>query len=63
MYPFMTLDDETEIVHSEMYSDAKLKSMLRSRMSIYFFGMQLVIFQIISGKIFNPPVFAGKGIW
>lgn len=25
MYPFMTLDDETEIVHSEMYSDGKVK--------------------------------------
>ena len=25
MYPFMTLDDETEIVHSEMNPDGKVK--------------------------------------
>ena len=25
MYPFLTLDDETEIVHSEMLSDGKVK--------------------------------------
>lgn len=25
MYPFMTLDDETEIVHSEMKSDGRVK--------------------------------------
>lgn len=25
MYPFMTLDDETEIVHSEMNSDGQVK--------------------------------------
>ena len=25
MYPFMTLDDDTEIVHSEMFEDGKVK--------------------------------------
>ena len=25
MYPFMTLNDDTEITHSEMYSDGKVK--------------------------------------
>lgn len=25
MYPFLTLDDKTEIVHSEMYSNGKVK--------------------------------------
>ena len=25
MYPFMTLNDETEIVHSEMLKDGKVK--------------------------------------
>jgi len=25
LYPFMTLPDETEIVHSEMYSDGRVK--------------------------------------
>lgn len=25
MYPFMTLNDDTEIVHSEMYSDGRVK--------------------------------------
>ena len=25
MYPFLTLDDETEIVHSEMLPDGKMK--------------------------------------
>lgn len=25
MYPFMTLNDETEIVHSHMYSDSSVK--------------------------------------
>ena len=25
MYPFLTLDDKTEIVHSEMNSDGKVK--------------------------------------
>lgn len=25
MYPFLTLDDDTEIVHSEMYPDGRVK--------------------------------------
>ncbi len=25
MYPFLTLDDKTEIVHSEMHSDGSVK--------------------------------------
>lgn len=25
MYPFLTLDDETEIVHSEMYPDGRVR--------------------------------------
>lgn len=25
MYPFMTLDDETEVVHSEMQADSRVK--------------------------------------
>ena len=26
MYPFMTLNDETEIVHSDMQNDGRVKS-------------------------------------
>lgn len=31
MYPFLTLDDNTEIVHSEMLSDGRVKVMWKSR--------------------------------
>ena len=32
MYPFMTLDDDTEIVHSEMKPDGRVKGTLKNRM-------------------------------
>jgi len=33
MYPFMTLNDNTEIVHSEMKADGKVKVLIKSYMS------------------------------
>ena len=32
MYPFLTLDDQTEIVHSEMKPDGRVKVYVESRM-------------------------------
>ena len=36
MYPFMTLDDDTEIVHSEMKPDGRVKVYLENRMQKMF---------------------------
>ena len=52
MYPFLTLDDNTEIVHSEMRSDGTVKFTLKSPMPRIAFIMLRVIYQIISGKIY-----------
>ncbi len=37
MYPFMTLDDETEIVHSEMKPDGRVKVYIEKPDPDYFF--------------------------
>jgi hypothetical protein len=37
MYPFMTLNDETEIVHSEMFDDGKVKVYIEKPDSKYGF--------------------------
>ena len=31
MYPYMTLNDDTEITHSEMYPDGKVKVYIESK--------------------------------
>lgn len=63
MYPFMTLDDETEIVHSEMYSDGKVKVYVEKPDVELCFQYATCYIRITSGKISNPPVFTGRGIW
>lgn len=53
MYPFLTLDDNTEIVHSEMRSDGTVKVYIeKPDAKDCFFIMLRVIYQIISGKIY-----------
>lgn len=49
MYPFLTLDDNTEIVHSEMRGDGTVKVYIEIRIA---FIMLRVIYRIISGKIY-----------
>ena len=45
MYPFMTLNDDTEITHSEMKADGKVKVYIED------FTMPHAGFLIISGRI------------
>ena len=50
MYPFMTLDDDTEIVHSEMLPTAASRSTLKSRMRKIAFTPLSAICRIIPGS-------------
>ena len=52
MYPFITLNDNTEIVHSEMKPDGKVKVYIETPDEQYCFVTLLAGFLIISGKIF-----------
>ena len=52
MYPFMTLDDDTEIVHSDMLPDGRVKVYIERPDEKYGSVTLLAIFQIIRGKIF-----------
>lgn len=52
MYPFLTLDDNTEIVHSEMRGDGTVKVYIEKPDARIAFIMLRVIYQIISGKIY-----------
>ena len=50
MYPYMTLNDDTEITHSEMYPDGKVKYILKHQMKQVDFMMLFAGYQIIHGK-------------
>lgn len=53
MYSFMTLDDGTEIIHSEMKSDNTVKVYIESRMKPIAFTVQSAFCRITGGKIFQ----------
>ena len=50
MYPFMTLDDNTEVVHSEMLPDGRVKVYFESRMQRTASILLSAISRIINGK-------------
>ncbi len=52
MYPFLTLDDNTEIVHSEMRSDGTVKVYIEKPDAKDCFHHATCYLQIISGKIY-----------
>ncbi len=47
MYPFLTLDDETEITHSDVLQTGRLRSMWRSQMKKIVFTFSLAICRTI----------------
>ena len=52
MYPFMTLNDDTEITHSEMRADGRVKVYIEKLMMKKMdFTMRYAICQITSGRI------------
>ena len=51
MYPFMTLNDDTEITHSEMKPDGKVKVYIETLIILEVFTMLLAGFRNINGKI------------
>ena len=51
MYPFMTLNDDTEITHSEMKADGKVKVYIETPDEFGDFTMPHAGFLIISGRI------------
>ena len=54
MYPFLTLNDDTEITHSEMKCDGRVKVYIEKlRTKNIVFDMQPVGFQNIPGNIFT----------
>ena len=50
MYPYMTLNDDTEITHSEMHPDGRVKVYIETPDEKD--GFQLAIFLTIHGKVF-----------
>ena len=51
MYPYMTLNDDTEITHSGMYPNGKEKYILKHQMTPAGSIMLLAGFQNTNGKI------------
>lgn len=49
MYPFLTLDDNTEIVHSEMLPDKRVKVYIENPMKKTAFIAQSAIFRNMNG--------------
>ena len=61
MYPFMMLNDETEIVHSEMKRDGRVKVYIENRTKRRF-PSRGVLDWIIRGRMLRalmPPTFRG----
>lgn len=50
MYPFLTLDDDTVIVHSEMKPDGSVKFMLKNLMQKIASIVLIAYFPCINGK-------------
>ena len=53
MYPFMTLNDETEIVHSDMQNDGRVKVYIERPDEKYGFKHAACWLPITHGKIFT----------
>ena len=53
MYPFLTLNDGTKIVHSEMLENQNVKVYMKSLMKKTVFTARSVGFRRISGRIFS----------
>lgn len=51
MYPFMTLNDDTEITHSEMRAGWQVKVYIETPDEKMDFTMRYAICQITSGRI------------
>ena len=51
MYPFMTLDDNTEIVHSEMQPDHRVKVYIESPTRRIVSTLRSAICRIIPGRM------------
>lgn len=52
MYPFLTLDDQTEIVHSQLLDDGSVKVYVESRTKRIAFTMRRAFCQNTAGKMF-----------
>ena len=53
MYPFLTLDDGTGIVHSQMLKQGKVKFMLKKRRALYTMpAFRKRQFGILCGNVF-----------
>ena len=52
MYPYMTLNDDTEITHSEMQSDGRVKVYIETPDERFVFAMLHVGYLNIGGKIY-----------
>lgn len=52
MYPYLTLNDDTEIIHSEMNSDGRVKVYIETPDPSGGFIMPHVFFQTIPGRIY-----------
>ena len=50
MYPFMTLNDDTEITHSEMKPDGKVKVYIETPDEKYCLNMPPAGFLLMNGK-------------
>ena len=57
MYPFMTLNDDTEITHSEMKPDGRVKCISKHRMILVASTVQSVGCLNTNGKNFNRFMF------
>ncbi len=52
MYPFLTLDDQTEIVHSQLLDDGSVKVYVESRTQRIAFTMRRASCRNTAGKMF-----------
>ena len=56
MYPFMTLNDHTEIVHSEMHADGSVLVHIENQMRRCVLSMRTAGFRNTVGKMYmNSP--------
>lgn len=54
MYPFMTLDNDTEIVHSELMKDGKVKVYIEpkdSQMTTYILGSNIELSDLDTNEL------------
>lgn len=56
MYPFLTMNDHTEIVYSHLLDGGRVKIYNKSRTSMMVSIMQSVFFPAAAGKILSASV-------